>query len=492
MKKVLLFVALTNILILNSLSAQKTWVGGTSISWATGTSINNNWNTVGAPTPSQSVTVGSGSPHNCNISTAVSRSGTTTITFSLGISGASGVLTNTGAITVLSDKTLTLANGGTLTNNSGGTISFDGISGTLLSQSGATINNNTGASMTFTNEAYLEMQSGTFYNSGGTLNFNSGSQLWLNGGTFNNTGTINNSNSIVCGQGTISGNLFTNPSGSTIGESTFAGFTCLTFSNGLTNNGTMLFQVNGATACSQRDNIVVTGAMTFGGTFTAKGTATSGTHTLMTYGSKTGAFTNSSAPLGNGYYLHLSYGPTSLTGTVTSSPLAAELVEFDANTEGSKNHLTWRTASELNNSHFDIERSTDGKTFHNIGQVKGNNKPSSYQFVDNQPFATSYYRLRQIDFDGTETVSKVVSVELKGKGKGLKVYPTLVSNGILTVALAMNEATEGGQLRDFSVMNLLGQQVLVGKTTTQIDVSALAKGTYMLKVGSEVAKFVKQ
>jgi Secretion system C-terminal sorting domain len=48
------------------------------------------------------------------------------------------------------------------------------------------------------------------------------------------------------------------------------------------------------------------------------------------------------------------------------------------------------------------------------------------------------------------------------------------------------------QLRDFSVMNLLGQQVLVGKTTTQIDVSSLAKGTYMLKVGSEVAKFVKQ
>jgi hypothetical protein len=65
-------------------------------------------------------------------------------------------------------------------------------------------------------------------------------------------------------------------------------------------------------------------------------------------------------------------------------------------------------------------------------------------------------------------------------------YPTLVSNGILTVH------TEGWQLRDYSVTNLLGRQVLVGKTTTQIDVSALAKGTYMLKVGNEVAKFVKQ
>jgi hypothetical protein len=71
---------------------------------------------------------------------------------------------------------------------------------------------------------------------------------------------------------------------------------------------------------------------------------------------------------------------------------------------------------------------------------------------------TNYYRLRQIDFDGTATFSKVVSVANKG-GKALKVYSTLVSNGILTVD------TEGGQLRDFSVMNLLGQQVLVGKTT---------------------------
>jgi hypothetical protein len=172
------------------------------------------------------------------------------------------------------------------------------------------------------------------------------------------------------------------------------------------------------------------------------------------------------------------------SGTQNALVLPIELTQFDVqNTEGSKNQLTWSTASELNNKHFDIERSTDGTTFHRIGQVKGNNKPSSYQFVDNQPFATSYYRLRQIDFDGTETLSKVVSVALKGKGKGLKVYPTLVSN-VLTA-----DYTEGSF---FQVINLLGQQVLVGKTTTQIDVSALAKGTYMLKVGSEVAKFVKQ
>ena len=69
------------------------------------------------------------------------------------------------------------------------------------------------------------------------------------------------------------------------------------------------------------------------------------------------------------------------------------------------------------------------------------------------------------------------------QGQGLKIYPTLVSN-VLTV-----DYTEGSL---FQVINLLGQQVLVGKTTTQLDVSALTQGTYMLKVGTEVAKFMKQ
>ncbi len=184
-------------------------------------------------------------------------------------------------------------------------------------------------------------------------------------------------------------------------------------------------------------------------------------------------------------------GTVTITG-ITGSPscrynngvLPVELLSFSGkNTEGGS-RLAWATASEMNNKHFDIERSTDGTTFHNIGQVKGNNKPSSYEFVDNQPFATSYYRLKQVDFDGKETLSKVVSVELKGKSKGLKAYPNPVSN-ILTVDYT-DEA-------DFQILNLLGQQVLTGKTNGQrLDVSALPQGTYILKVGTDVANFVKQ
>ena len=256
--------------------------------------------------------------------------------------------------------------------------------------------------------------------------------------------------------------------------------------------------INGTTACSNHNKVTVGGVMTFGGTFTASGTATSGTITLMTYTSRSGStkFTNSSAPLGNGKYLNIAaanYGATALTATISATALGIELLSFDANTEGAKNNLTWATANEVNNKGFDIERSTDGKTFTAFGQIKGNNKPSTYKYVDNQPFNTTYYRLKQIDFDGTETYSKVVSIALQGKAKGLKVYPTLVSNGILTLD------TEGVLLSDYSITNMLGQQVLNRATSarfesspTLIDVSALPQGTYILKVGTEQAKFVKQ
>jgi hypothetical protein len=147
---------------------------------------------------------------------------------------------------------------------------------------------------------------------------------------------------------------------------------------------------------------------------------------------------------------------------------------------GNDNLLTWQTASEVNNSHFDIERSTNGSTFHSIGQVKGNNKPSRYQYVDENPLWEAgglYYRLKQVDFDGTETYSKIVSVSQKDTGKGLKVYPTLGSNGILSIESPLLEL----ETVDIQVFNLTGQQVLNAKTLPPgvggLDVSALPQGT---------------
>jgi hypothetical protein len=102
------------------------------------------------------------------------------------------------------------------------------------------------------------------------------------------------------------------------------------------------------------------------------------------------------------------------SGTGTTTTLPVELINFDANTEGSKTHLTWRTASEVNSKHFDIERSADGQHYTSIGQVKslGNTAiGSAYQYTDTEPLAgIAYYRLKQTDFDGKFDYSPVVSV----------------------------------------------------------------------------------
>jgi hypothetical protein len=203
-------------------------------------------------------------------------------------------------------------------------------------------------------------------------------------------------------------------------------------------------------------------------------------------------------PSGGGRVVLATAAPVSFTFGITTctynalgfpSALPIELIDFKGTPSVSGNVLTWTTASEVSNKGFQVERAPQPpkgalSTWEVLSFVDAKSKAATYEFTDKAPFGGwGLYRLRQMDNDGKETLSKVISIATKSNGKGLKIYPTLVSN-VLTV-----DYTEGGL---FQVINLLGQQVLVGKTTQQLDVSALPQGSYLLKVGTEVAKFVKQ
>ena len=100
----------------------------------------------------------------------------------------------------------------------------------------------------------------------------------------------------------------------------------------------------------------------------------------------------------------------------------------------------------------------------------------------------SYYHLRQIDNDGKEVVSKVISVIPKGS-KGFKIYPTLISNGFLNIETDTKSGNTEGSV--FAIYNLLGQQLIKGSVTQQIDISILPKGNYVIKIGTEQAKFMR-
>ena len=113
-------------------------------------------------------------------------------------------------------------------------------------------------------------------------------------------------------------------------------------------------------------------------------------------------------------------GKEILQGTKISlqdlAPLPVELTSFTALASAGKVNLNWTTASEINNSGFEIERSFDGNSFFTVGYVKGNGtttEPRSYSFIDNieaNGTQTIYYRLKQVDYNGLFEYSDIVSV----------------------------------------------------------------------------------
>ena len=170
--------------------------------------------------------------------------------------------------------------------------------------------------------------------------------------------------------------------------------------------------------------------------------------------------------------------------------LPIELVTFKGTPSVAGNVLTWQTANEMNNKGFEVERLVTDKVWQTLTFVKSKGAKGTYTFTDNTPLSTSYYHLKQLDNDGKFAYSKVISIAQTSKGKGLSVYPNPVSSH-LTIE---NTPDASGQVEgsDFQILNLLGQQVLTGKTAQRLDVSALPQGTYILKVGAEQVKFIKQ
>lgn len=116
-----------------------------------------------------------------------------------------------------------------------------------------------------------------------------------------------------------------------------------------------------------------------------------------------------------------------------ANPLPVELMSFEANLENGEVYLDWKTASEINNDYFEVQRSENGDDWEPIGEVDGNgtiNEVISYDFADKSPlFGASYYRLKQVDFDGQFEYSPIVSINNAFTGQRMKavVFPNPTS-----------------------------------------------------------------
>ncbi|MCE6991755.1 T9SS type A sorting domain-containing protein [Dyadobacter sp. CY323] len=160
--------------------------------------------------------------------------------------------------------------------------------------------------------------------------------------------------------------------------------------------------------------------------------------------------------------------------------------------------LKWFTYTEINNSHFDVERSKNGLQFEKIGEVEGNGTTSEtmyYQFTDSNPLpGMNYYRLKQVDLDGTESPSRIVYVLFSDTDKETVLFPNPASDYV-------NVSYEGNEAEVLiSIYNSNGQclKTDVYKTaeTIQVDLHTFSPGIYhvMLTDGirKSILRFVKR
>lgn len=180
------------------------------------------------------------------------------------------------------------------------------------------------------------------------------------------------------------------------------------------------------------------------------------------------------------------FSPFTLASRTSANPLPIELVSFScSNINRNTNGLSWITASESNNDFFAIERSTDGFNFEIIGTQKGAGNSVTrleYTFNDQNPLkGISYYRLKQVDFDGKTTYSQICSVTNNGDG-GVSFYPNPVKNS-LTIDYDFSEKPKSNTI---SVTDVTGKLVSVtssfADSKVTLDCSNLAEGIYFLKV----------
>ena len=166
--------------------------------------------------------------------------------------------------------------------------------------------------------------------------------------------------------------------------------------------------------------------------------------------------------------------------------LPVNLISFSGKASSEGNVLLWSTVEEVNNEGFEIERSANGVAFDKIGFVPGKKTMSArsdYQFVDHQPLANAYYRLKQLDIDQSHSFSK--SIHLKNEsGIKLIVYPNPVK-GILNFDVPPAK-------RQLTVRNMAGVVVddQVDFSGTTYETSHLPKGLYLISLGSYTFKVV--
>ncbi len=208
-----------------------------------------------------------------------------------------------------------------------------------------------------------------------------------------------------------------------------------------------------------------------GGTHSASGTTVAGSVTVTTASS---------------------FGSVTLAAIVAGSPLPVELLSFDGKIVSNGVQLRWSTASEINNDYFEVQKMVaNGEKFAPITTVKGSGTSGEihhYDYLDTKvATGINYYRLKQVDYNGRETLSNVVSVNFDGNYT-FSIYPNPATGTELNVQVLGIKDTD---MVGISLFDELGRKVLSfrapvdeqsGSVEGRMPIDKLSDGIYYVRV----------
>ena len=165
--------------------------------------------------------------------------------------------------------------------------------------------------------------------------------------------------------------------------------------------------------------------------------------------------------------------------------LPVSLVSFNAKAETNTVVVNWATANEVNNTGFNVQRSTNGSTFTTIGFVASKSAfTNNYTFTDAAVTAGTryYYRLQQQDIDGKTSLSNTVTVLFDGKNSSIKISPNPFSN-IITAQYNLTNTPI-----TITVFDILGRKMYENKAsgTIKINTEQWSKGGYIIKINDGI------
>ncbi|MCX6182410.1 MAG: autotransporter-associated beta strand repeat-containing protein [Bacteroidetes bacterium] len=407
----------------------------------------------------------------------------------------SGTLTVSGAFTISGGSNY-LVSGIAVTPSSGITVS----SGTLYfgdNSSSATVNGNiaNSSAVVFYNNS-SSTYSGVISGTGTLTQAGSGTQTITGANTYTGTTTVSAGTLQLGASGVISNSSNVVMNGGYLSTGSGAGYSETVGTLTLSANSRIVLGTG-----SHALNFAASNGTTWTGGTLLRITGWQGSWNCTT-GTSGQIFSGSSAELSAGKLAQIFFTePTSGTPRtacqlasgeiVPTSTLPVKLVSFTGEKGKNFNELFWITASEINSDYFEIQRSSDAINFESIGTVKGAgnyNDILSYTFVDyEQPSGTSYYRLKQYDYDGQNETFNIVAIDNNSsefKMNALFPNPTSAS---MTVNFQSGEAgshfifindAQGNEVFAAMIATLQGENLFVLPTQNY------ASGTYFVRIVS--------